>query len=164
MERPIILFLKENDKYGWLSNWSKHSFYYNGIKFNSVEQFIAYKKAETFGDRTAMDNILETKTPIKSRTAARQIRNFHYGKWKRLRSNIIYEALKLKTTQNPDIIENLRKLPKNARIGMADKDPHFGIGFTTNDKSAKDYVLWKENIVGEGWMYIIANLDKLLDE
>lgn len=164
MERPIILFLKENDKFGWLSNWSKHGFYYNGNKFDNVEQFICYRKAEIFDDRDTMKEILKTRTPMQARHAARKIRDFHYGRWKRLRGDIIYEALKLKTLQNPEIIEKLQKLPSNVRIGMADKDGQFGIGFAINDQNAYNWSMWKDNIVGETWMLILSRLDSILNE
>lgn len=44
----IICFHQTYEENGYLSNWCESSFTIEGINFNSVEQYMMYKKAIVF--------------------------------------------------------------------------------------------------------------------
>ena len=46
----LICFHNPNEKNGYLSNWYPSKFTVRGVQFSSMEQFMMYQKAVSFGD------------------------------------------------------------------------------------------------------------------
>lgn len=50
MGMTVICFHNNNEENGYLSNWYPSTFTHNGITFSSMEQYMMYRKALSFGD------------------------------------------------------------------------------------------------------------------
>ena len=55
----MIIFSKPSDEYGFLCPDSREGFVYNGWHFDTIQKFLAYSKAKTFGDLRAAYEILK---------------------------------------------------------------------------------------------------------
>ena len=53
--REIICFHNPEEANGYLSNWFLSDFELEGIVFSSMEQYMMYQKAITFGDDSRTD-------------------------------------------------------------------------------------------------------------
>ena len=49
MEKRVIRFYDPDGEYGYLSNWYISDFTYAGRTYHSVEQYMMFQKALTFG-------------------------------------------------------------------------------------------------------------------
>ena len=48
--RKVMCFHNPNEENAFLSNWSFSDFVKDGVKYTSMEQYMMYRKALTFGD------------------------------------------------------------------------------------------------------------------
>ena len=60
MGMTVICFHNNNEENGYLSNWYPSTFTHNGITFSSMEQYMMYRKALSFGDEKVATQILAT--------------------------------------------------------------------------------------------------------
>ena len=58
------------------SNFHRCDFICESKNFHSSEQYIQWKKAEFFGDRIAMENIMKSEDALESKTITRDIKDY----------------------------------------------------------------------------------------
>ena len=75
----VICFHKPKEAYGFLSNWYLSEFTAEGRRFTSMEQYMMYKKAQTFRDQEAAEKILEISDVSRIKQLGRQVRNYVGG-------------------------------------------------------------------------------------
>lgn len=56
----IICFHNPDEENGYLSNWYLSPFTFDEVSFSSMEQYMMYRKALTFGDDKVASDILIT--------------------------------------------------------------------------------------------------------
>ena len=66
----------------------------DGQNFYSLEQYIQWKKAELFGDRITMDNILNSEDALESKTITRDIKDYNRQHWNEKAESLCYEGIK----------------------------------------------------------------------
>ena len=64
----IICFHLVDEPNGYLSNWYPSPFTLDGIAYSTVEQYMMYQKAVTFGDTDTANAILAADDPGKIKT------------------------------------------------------------------------------------------------
>lgn len=99
----IICFHQTYEENGYLSNLYESLFTIEGINFNSVEQYMMYKKAITFKNFDIAKKILNTKDPATIKELGRSVTNYDDKLWNGIRQIIVYEGLYQKFSQNEDI-------------------------------------------------------------
>merc|ERR1719353_2285308 len=62
-DKAPVLFWKDTDKNGYLSNWARSPFKLDGHDFNCAEQYIMFSKAVAMGDVATRDQIMATTDP-----------------------------------------------------------------------------------------------------
>ena len=67
----LICFHLVNEPNGYLSNWYSSPFILGGISYSSVEQYMMYQKAFTFGDTDIANAVLATAPHILAECALR---------------------------------------------------------------------------------------------
>ena len=79
--RNIICFHNPDEINGYLSNWYLSDFTIDGQKFSSMEQYMMYEKARTFGDMEIAVQIMETNQVGKIKSLGRLVKNYHETVW-----------------------------------------------------------------------------------
>jgi ribA/ribD-fused uncharacterized protein len=135
METPIAIFFysQNNDKFGYLSNFYPCSFRdEHGTQFANTEQYYAYWKCKCFEpDNTALLNSIANEIrPMVVKKVAHAILNFDKDVWDRVCVTIMYNALALKFTQNPDLLEKLVKTGTKQLYEASPIDAIWGIGMS----------------------------------
>ena len=91
----------------WLSHKYICPVVIEGKKFNSVEQYLIYKKAETFNDKRIMDLVMIAMDPHDMNDLGRHINNYDDNIWCKLRENISYIGNREKFVQNKELYDKL---------------------------------------------------------
>jgi ribA/ribD-fused uncharacterized protein len=152
-----IYFYGHNVPFGFMSNFYKSPFVdYDGIEYNCSEQYFMYKKCLQFDphNNTLKNNILHETNPTKIKLYGRNVKNYNEHVWNSIREKIMYDANKLKYSQNPDIKQKLI-LTGNKNLYEASKtDKIWGIGFIAEQAIKTDKNLYGQNLLGKILMKI----------
>lgn len=143
---------KDNFIFFWggpFSQWYKHDFEVNGVKYNCCEQYMMAQKALLFGDDESYKKIMKLKDPAQQKAIGRNVKNFDPNKWNEVCRKIVYDA-------------NLAKFSdfglKVAILSTGDKeiveaspyDRIWGIGLPEGDPRCLDKAQWQ----GTNWLGI----------
>ena len=74
MGMTVICFHNNNEENGYLSNWYPSTFTHNGITFSSMEQYMMYRKALSFGDEKVATQILATDNAAEIKALGRLVK------------------------------------------------------------------------------------------
>mmetsp|Transcript_50276 Transcript_50276/g.92916 ORF Transcript_50276/g.92916 Transcript_50276/m.92916 type:complete len:252 (-) Transcript_50276:181-936(-) len=153
-EGPLkpVLFWKETQNNGYLSNWYLCNFKVDGVQYTSSEQFYMHQKALTFGDFGTAAAILADTNPKRIKQLGREVQGFKPGKWKNRCRQVMEHALEAKFSQNPELSERLLKTYPKRIAEASPSDSFWGIGLAPSNKLAQDPSKWKrtgENALGE---------------
>lgn len=129
----LIGFHKIDEENGYLSNWYPSIFYIDGIKYTSVEQYIMYKKAVTFGDNNIAVQILETDDPNTVKHLGRAVKGYDDNVWAGMRQIILYESLFAKFQQNQKLKRKLIATGNSVLAECSKTDKIYGIGISLYD-------------------------------
>lgn len=144
-----VLFWKDTDKNGYLSNWARSPFRVDGQQFNCAEQYIMWSKAVTMGDDATRQQIMATLDPQKQKALGKQVHPWKDALWKRRREPVMVAAARAKFTQDPVLSERLLKTYPRRLAEASPSDLIYGIGLAPNDERAQDPKNWKgENMLG----------------
>ena len=92
-DRPV-LFWRDTDSNGYLSNWKKTPFQLDGITFNSIEQSLMYHKAIYANQNEIASQILGTASPQQQKRLGRQVNDcLKGGIWRRKRCEVLQKSL-----------------------------------------------------------------------
>ena len=128
----VICFHNPDEENGYLSNWYLSDFTVDGVKFTSMEQYMMYRKAICFHDSDIdIDaQILKTSDVAQIKALGRLVRNYDDHHWNGVRQIVIYEGLKAKFSQNPDLLKMLKDTRDALLAECAVKDRIWGIGLS----------------------------------
>ena len=76
MGMTVICFHNNNEENGYLSNWYPSIFTHNGITFSSMEQYMMYRKALSFGDEKVATQILATDNAAEIKALGRLVSGY----------------------------------------------------------------------------------------
>jgi len=144
-----VLFWKDTDKNGYLSNWAKSTFRLDGQLFNCAEQYIMWSKAVAMNDVDMKMQILSTSDPQTQKKLGKKVQPWNEKKWKQLREPVMLKAARAKFSQNEELAERLLKTYPRRMAEASPSDCVYGIGLAPNDPKAQDSQNWKgENLLG----------------
>ena len=157
----IICFHLVDEPNGYLSNWYPSPFTLDGHRFTSVEQYMMYRKAITFGDNETAQAILSTDNVGKIKALGRSVRGYSDTVWNGIRQIVVYRALLEKFRQNPDLKSQLLATHPHTLAECALQDKIWGIGMTMHDEYRFEPDLWPgKNLLGFTLMMIRDELSK----
>ncbi|MGN0586117.1 MAG: NADAR family protein [Oscillospiraceae bacterium] len=157
--RKVICFHAPEEGYGFLSNWYPSEFKIDGKKFSSMEQYMMYNKAVTFGDSEIARQILDTDNAGKIKALGRAISNYDDTVWNGVRQIIIYRGLLEKFRQNDKLRDMLLATGDNILAECAVQDRIWGIGLSMKDERRFDIRQWTgQNLLGFALMCVRAEL------
>ena len=145
----IICFHLVDEPNGYLSNWYPAPFTLDGQHFTSVEQYMMYRKAITFGDTETAQAILSTDNVGKIKALGRSVLGYSETVWNGIRQIVVYRALLEKFRQNPDLKAQLLATHPHTLAECAPQDKIWGIGMTMHDEYRFEPDLWPgQNLLG----------------
>ena len=157
----IICFHLIDEPNGYLSNWYPAPFTLDGQHFTSVEQYMMYRKAITFGDTETAQAILSTDNVGKIKALGRSVLGYSDTVWNGIRQIVVYRALLEKFRQNPDLKTQLLATHPHTLAECALQDKIWGIGISNHDESRYEPDLWPgHNLLGFTLMMVRDELSK----
>lgn len=157
--RTIICFHNPEESNGYLSNWYLSKFEVNGRMFSSMEQYMMYEKAQTFGDQGIAEKIMETDEAGKIKRLGRAVKNYQETIWNGVRQIRIYEGLLAKFGQNQELLKKLLDTNDAILAECAVRDLVWGIGLSMKDEKRFDLKEWKgQNLLGYALMEVRRKL------
>ena len=157
----IICFHLVDEPNGYLSNWYPAPFTLDGHRFTSVEQYMMYRKAITFGDTETAQAILSTDNVGKIKALGRSVLGYSDTVWNGIRQIVVYRALLEKFRQNPDLKSQLLATHPHTLAECALQDKIWGIGMTMHDEYRFEPDLWPgQNLLGFTLMMVRDELSK----
>ena len=155
----VICFHKPKEAYGFLSNWYLSEFTAEGRRFTSMEQYMMYKKAQTFRDQEAAEKILEISDVSRIKQLGRQVRNYEEFMWEGRRQLIVYRGLLEKFGQNETLKKRLKNTGESLLAECAVQDKIWGIGLSMQDGRRLTPSLWRgRNLLGFALMEVREQL------
>jgi len=127
-----IKFYKVNEPYGFFSNFSAHPIFIDGTIWNTVEH---YFQASKFDDRSIKQKIQSLGSPMQAANEGRNKKNILREDWESMKENIMYNALKCKFTQHPDLMHELLKTKEYIIIEHTENDNYWGDGGNGNGQN-----------------------------
>ena len=155
----IICFHLVNEPNGYLSNWYSSPFILDGISYSSVEQYMMYQKAVTFGDTDIANAVLATDDPGKIKALGRSVQNYSDTIWNGVRQIVVYRGLLEKFRQNENLKQQLLATAPHILAECALRDKVWGIGMTMHDEYRFEPDLWEgQNLLGFTLMMVREEL------
>lgn len=142
-----------------LSNFHKTQLVINEKQFNSVEQYLTYRKALLFQAQEVADDVLMMTEPVLMKRKTKRLPGYSESKWNEEAPAILSEALFAKFTQN-DLLKQALLATDSRILGEASPgDTLFGIGLSLFNRNVLDIKKWRgRNLQGEVLMQIRQRL------
>ena len=158
----VICFHNPGEINGYLSNWYLSPFTTGGTRFSSLEQYMMYEKAVTFGDMKTAERILATDDVAEAKRLGRGVNDYNDSLWNGIRQIVVYEGLIAKFSQNEDIRRELLATGSSLLAECAVKDTIWGIGLSMTDPDRLNPWKWKgQNLLGYALMKTREKLSSL---
>ncbi len=153
-----IFFWKENNKYGFLSNfYTSHFVDANNVKYTCIEQYFIANKCLLFDESNTKlyNKIMNTTLPYTIKKIGRQVANFDQSLWDKEKYEIMKTGIRYKFLQNIKLKKKLMQT-ENKRLYEASKyDKIWGIGMTQQEaKEIEDANFPGENLLGKALMEV----------
>lgn len=119
-----VNFFSPKGANGWLANFSSHTILLRGRLWPSVEH---YFQAMKFSDPATRQRILKASSPSEAQHVAATLVGGRRPDWYRVRNIVMYNAIKAKFTQHPDLADQLRQTGSRRIVEVA-RDSYWGSG------------------------------------
>lgn len=133
-----------------LSNHHIASFQLEGHRFNSMEQFLAWRRARLSGKKALINKALNSTNPVICKGILNELRDDNTDKWDKILDEVVSDGLSAKFEQNPELAQFLIDThPKT--LGEASLNKRWGIGLPLNSPDVFDTSKWSEggNLLGK---------------
>lgn len=155
LEQEVVVFFRPHEPNGLFSNWSKHGFTENGVRFPTAEHFLMHAKAVEMGDEDVARLVLAAKSPREAKSLGRRVKPWDEARWTYIREDVMGTALLMKARQNPEVREALRATDGKTIAEASPYDAVWGIGLSGKDPRAQSPETWLgENLLGKAWMSV----------
>lgn len=164
--RPSSLAVKKSDqalvfftKFSVLSNHHPSTFVLEDNTFHSMEQYLAFKKAELANNTSLMEKAMHVQDPAEAKSILNALRNECSQDWQGHMSSIAAIGLRAKFGQNKDLADYLKNT-EGLHLGEASNNQSWGIGMTLEDKHVLDTNKWNTsgNLLGNLLMQLRSDL------
>lgn len=133
-----------------LSNHHYSTFQLEGHSFNSMEQFLAWKRARISGKKGLINRALSSTNPVVCKGILNELKDDNVPKWEEVLEEVVNSGLTAKFGQNENLAQFLIDThPKT--LGEASLNKRWGIGLPLNSPDVFDTSKWVEggNLLGK---------------
>lgn len=131
---------------GPLSQWWPSPFTHGADNFPTAEHWMMYRKAQVFGDRRAMEDVLAADHPREAKAIGRGVHGLHgfdERVWNRVSPLVVYEGNLLKFTQNREECRILRETAGRTIVEASPSDRIWGVGLHASEARLMDRAQWR---------------------
>lgn len=133
-----IKFYRVNDAYGYMSNFAPCPFELNGKVWPTSEH---YFQAQKFLDETIQEKILLLESPMDAALEGRNRQNPLREDWESVKDDIMYNAVREKFRQNPEILQELLATGDSFLIEHTSNDAYWADGGDGSGKNRLGQIL-----------------------
>ncbi len=138
-----------------LSQWFASEFMADGIKFNTAENFMMYRKALLFGDVNIASKLIDCHNPKDAKAYGRQIRGFNEDIWEQTKRDIVFIGNIYKFSQSAFLRHYLINTGKKELVEASPWDKIWGIGLSEEEARKTDPGFWPgQNLLGRVLMQV----------
>lgn len=160
-----IFFWKENNKFGFLSNFYISYFTdANNVKYCCNEQYFIANKCLLFDcdNKTLYQNIMRARLPYTIKKYGRQVENFDKLIWDKEKYEIMKTAIRYKFSQNKKLKKKLIETGNKNIYEASNYDKVWGIGMTLQEaKEIEEANFPGDNLLGKALMEIREEFKKI---
>ena len=120
-----ILFYRERDDFGFLSNFYKSPVFIDGKSWPTTEHYFQAMKFHTLPDQ--MEKIRANTSPTVAKRLGQNRTGFRQD-WEKVKDDIMYKALVAKFTQHEDLKEQLLATGNSFLVEHTKRDKYWGDG------------------------------------
>lgn len=162
---PAIYFHLPGEHYGFLSNWYMSDFVLDGIKFNSNEKYIMYRKAKLLGDDETAEAILAADTPAEHQRLGQKAKGYNDALWHGMRQMVAARGLYAKFAQNEKLKKQLLETDDAYLVECAYNDLNWACGWHLHDDERKYISKWRgKNLLGFALMAVREQIRAEMEE
>lgn len=145
-----LVFFSRHSK---LSNHHPSVFTIKGQKFESMEHFLATRRAELSGKEAFIKRAQDIKDPVQAKHILNALHGDHQQEWDQKLEETALEGLRAKFSQNRALRDHLCRTGKRT-LGEASTNARWGTGIDINNEEALDQTKWslEGNLLGRSLM------------
>jgi GTP cyclohydrolase II len=118
-----VRFYHSDQPGGYLSNFSKHSIFVDGIIWDTVEH---YYQANKFADIVLQNRIRQAASPTLAKSLAKENKSKQIENWDIQKENVMLKALSAKFSQHPELRELLTQTGQRRIVEFTSSDMYWG--------------------------------------
>lgn len=127
-----------------LSNHHPSPFKFQGIQFQNMEQYLAYRRAIISDKKDMIDRALTADSPAEAKAILNSLKKDRVEEWQEKRSEIALQGLRQKFKQNQELKDFLCNTA-GLRLAEASRDTAWGVGMTLTDPKVLDPEAWPKD-------------------
>jgi ribA/ribD-fused uncharacterized protein len=135
-----ICFYRENDEYGYFSNFSPHPITLKGKSWPTSEH---YFQAQKFSGTSHEEEIRQTSSPMSAARLGRDRQKPLRSDWEQVKDEIMLKAVRAKFTQHPDLRAKLLATGNAELVEHTKNDAYWGDGGDGTGKNMLGRILMK---------------------
>jgi len=136
-------------------------FQHDGVAYETVEHWIAAKKAEMFSDKTSLDKILGSKCAKDAKRLGKKVKNVDDETWNEKIREVATEGNWLKFSKNIYLLSKLKKTNDHVLVYANKRDLYWGAGLRRGDRYISLPQKWEgENVLG----FVLMEVRSILKE
>ncbi len=135
-----IKFYSENEAYGEFSNFALYPIKLKNKTWKTSEH---YFQAQKFEKQEYQEKIRKAETPMMAALLGRSRKERIMKNWDNVKQNVMYEAVKAKFTQHPELTQLLLETESATLIEHTENDSYWGDGGDGKGKNMLGKILMK---------------------
>ncbi|MFI5838452.1 NADAR family protein [Catenuloplanes sp. NPDC051500] len=138
-----------------LSQWAPSPFTVDGVRFETAEHYMMWRKAMLFDDAETAARVLAAGHPKQAKDLGRRVRDFDEQVWLAARYGIVVDGNVAKFRQHAAMGDYLRGTGDRVLVEASPLDRVWGIGLAADDPRAEDPSAWRGlNLLGFALMEV----------
>lgn len=134
---------------GCLSQWWPSPFEIDGVRYDTAEHYMMWRKAMLFGDEATAVRVLNAGHPQRAKGFGREVRDFDESVWDAHRFAIVVAGTTAKFAAHDDLRAYLVGTGDRVLVEASPVDLVWGIGLTADDERVADPGQWRGlNLLG----------------
>lgn len=132
-----------------LSQWWPAPFEVDGVRFDTAEHYMMWRKAMLFGDEATAARVLTAGHPHRAKALGREVQGFDDAVWEAHRFGVVVAASTAKFRAHAELRAYLVGTGDRVLVEASPVDRVWGIGLAADDERAADPARWEGlNLLG----------------
>ncbi len=138
-----------------LSQWWQTPFTVDNNSYATAEHWMMVGKAQLFGDKEILAQILKSSSPAEAKKLGRKVQNFDGAVWEQHKYELVKTGNLHKFGQNEPLKQFLLQTGQKVLVEASPLDTIWGIGLGKDNPNAQQASTWRgENLLGFALMEV----------